>query len=595
MVSFVQQTEGVQQTGIGNQRIVEKDLSYVDGMRQAVSNIVDSADIAATAVGKARAKDLVSEAQQTVETERKEAEEFAELNALGDDANAKQIERKTALLEKGVAQGKITRENARLRVADLVTKGIEENPFLASRIRSSAERLLGFNLESEASRQYFGSYEPAGSSSGTLGAREKQAQFLANNTGMSLSASRQLIAQQEELSLRKSIRQDKLAMGDITVDQALAQRAIEDDIEGTNAVFGDALALVREGKPLDANSWAQIAAKRENAFVQATLQEMQAAGIEMSSEQLSKVRTNASERYDRLVEQLGRFDQTFLNKQNLERLVSAQKLFGAEAMPVFSTLVNSFGDRIGSQIIDLYANAAGKPERLTALLKANPALSPFVDLLTQDPAKFSKRMNDSILKLNNPNAKIGAEDAGFIDLFLKQVVEKQDPKERASVIEKLAGAGMPTKAASVLANAGRAGADPKEVKFMQGEWDLVQGVSPDAIVDKILEGNKTLSDRGAFVELSKDGKHILLKQGVDLATGKARQATGHPAWADVQKINTFLNAADRGWAKDLGIQDVSKLANQYVNTLNQKLAAPNISDERMEELRAEARRRAGVE
>lgn len=599
MVSFVQQVEGVRDTGIGNQQIVQGDLSWTNTLARGVSNVIEGVDEFGTRLGEQKATDLVSKAQKQVDLEVKEAEELAKINALGDDAGAQDVARKAALLEKGVAQGRISRENARLRVADLVTKGIEESPFFADKIRRSASRLLGFDPQSEAVQQFFGAFEPAGARE-TVSATEKRAQFLSQNTGMSLASSRQLIAQQDMLDLQKKIRQDRLAIGDMTIDEALAQKSSEDDIEGINAIFGEAIALVNSGQNIDAQTWAQLATKYENAFVLATLDEFASSGIPMTSAQQSKVRETTKARYNRIGEQLQQFDQTLINKQNLDRLVTSQKLFGAQAMPVFSTLVNAFGERIGGQLIDLYANAAGKPERLEAALGANPALRPFINLLSQDPKGFTTRMNNSLLKLNDPAATIEAEDAAFIDVFLNNVVKTAKPEERESVITQLQNKNLNTKAASVLALAGRTGATPTEVKYMKENWDLVRGTTPSTIINKIREGNRTLTDRNARIEIAPDGKSLVLYQGVDLSTGQPRQATGHPAWSDVQKINTYINAASRGWGRDLGINDVQKLAKELQAEINSpfetqgadvQATIKKLSPERLEELRAEAKRR----
>lgn len=561
MVSFVQQTEGARPTGIGDQQIVKKDLSYIDSINSAIDSTFKAIDIAGDISSKATAKDLVTSAQAAVESERKESEEFAALDALGDDAGAKEVARKTALLEKGVAQGRITRENARLRVTDLVTKGIEESPIFASKIRNSASRLLGFDLQSEATKQFFGSFEPSGSAK-KVNPREAQAQFMSDNLGLPITSTRQLVAQQEELSLRKSIRADKLELGDMTADQALAERSIEDSLEGVNNIFGEALALQREGGEINADTWAQLTSKHENAFVNATLEEYRASGLNITSEQEAKVRSNASARYKVLNEQISKFDSSFLNKQNLERLVTTQKLFGAQAMPVFSTLINSFGDRIGSQIIDMYANAAGKPERLQAALAANPALAPFVDLLSQDPEGFTKRMNSSLLKLNSPEVgDITAEDSGFIDLFLNQVGTTAPPKERESVIEKLANKGMPTKAASVLAKAGRTAATPKEVQFMKGEWAATKAGVPQQIAALIAElPNST-------IELTAQG--LVEKAGTRNVKGREiARAANSDVTAQLAKINTLLSAANKGWGKDFGISNLQSEATNMVNSIN---------------------------
>lgn len=599
MTTFVQQVEGARPVGIGDQRVLKQDQSHIASIGRAVDTAFQSFDEIGTAVGKQKAKDLVASAQAEVDAALAGEEE--ELT-FGDDSALNEVASKAARYERGVSQGSISRETARLHVANAVTKGIEENPLFANKIRKAATNLLGFNPESEGVRQFFGAFQPAGTTS-KLSAREKQAQFMADNSNgkLSLSASRHLIAQAEEVGLRKQLNQDRLALGDVSADQFLAESSIDDDIEGTQAIFGDALRLTNEGEEINADTWAQLAAKRENAFVAATLQQYRDSGIAISSAQEAKVRENAKGRYDRLSEQLSRFDQGFLNKQNLDRLVTAQKLFGAKAMPVFSTLVNSFGDRIGSQILDLYANAAGKPERLEAALGANPALVPFVTMLKQDPKGFTDRMNQSLLKLNGTSSDdLSPEDVGFIDLFLNTTVKKAAPKDRATVIEKLANMGVPTKAASVLAQSGRTAATPEEIAFMKREWELVNGTSPNTVANKIKQGNRTLTDRGARLELNPDGNNLVLYQGINPITQEPQQATGHPAWPEIQKINTFLNAARTGWGNDLKINNPQAIAKQFMDQINGSAAQPSLKDltkgmspERIEELREIARRRAG--
>lgn len=595
MTSFVQQTEGVQPTGIGNQQIVQRDNSHINTLAKAVDSTFQAADAIGTVVGKQKAVDIVSEAQQQVDTEQKEAEEFAQLEALGDDASANDIARKTALLEKGVAQGRISRENARLRVADLVTKGIEENPIFASKIRDSASRLLGFNPESEAVRQFFGAFEPAGSGA-KPNATEQRAQFLSENTDLSLTSARQLIAQQDMIDLQKNIRQDRLSIGDMTADQALAERSAADSLEGVNNLFGDALALKRDGQEINVDTWRQLATKHENAFVNATLQEYRESRIPVTSEVEAKVRANAKQRYDALVEDIGEFDTGFLTKQNLDRLVTAQKMFGAQAMPTFSLLTNAYGDRTAASLIDLYANAAGNPARLQAILGANPAMSRFVDILNSDPAEFNRMLNNSVLKLADPSSTITENDIPLIDFFADQVLKTANPEERESAIQLLIDKGMPAKATSILGTQGASTATPREKAIMKGEWDLAQGVLPEQIADEINFGNNSdvLTNQGVSIDVTPQGTLTLNKSKPDGSPDPQRFL--HPAWNSVQKLNVFLNSADRGWGKDLGIASKIKTAESLRTMIERGTETGEQFSERvMEETADKAKRRVRFE
>lgn len=592
MTSFVQQVEGPQAASIGNQQIVQKDSSHINTLARGINSGIQAIDTIAGAVGEVKARDLVSKAQQQLDTEVNASDQAVRdaeiaLNTLSDDAAADEIQRKTASYERAIAQGKITRENARLRVADLVTKGIEESPFIADKIRRSASRLLGFDPTAEATQQFFGGFQPKGSGQSRTSAFETKAQFLAANTNMNIQQAREKIAIDEELALRKSTAQSRVELGAIANDQFIAERDSIDQIEGVGSVLGGLLQLQREGQTIDSNAINQQILVQEQAYIAAVETEAREAGRPLTTDQLSKLRSTAADRYDALRGQLESFDTLVTDKKFLERVVTANKIFGTKAMPNFAFLVDFAGERTASSLIDLYANVAGNPERLRAVLDSNPAMRRFIPILEANPDEFSRMLNNTVTKLADPAAVMDEEDAALTDFFLGQVGNNLPPTEHETVVEMLASKGAGAKAISSISSRGRNIATPREVEYTKGEWELAQDILPDEIRAAIDAGNQAVarSNQGVSISVNEAGLLSLDKFKPDGSPDPQRFL--HPAYNSVQKINQFLKMSDKGWGKDLGIKDKTAVANQ----IRRQIESPAITEDRMDELRQEAMRR----
>lgn len=586
MVSFVQQVEGIQDTGIGNQQVVRRDNSYINTLSGAIQDGIRGIDAGLDAFARVEGRDLVRDAQQQVEQERTEDEELQILSALGDSAIENDVARETARLEKGVSQGRITRDNARLRVADLVTRRIEESPIMASRIRESASRLLGFDITSEASRQFFGSFQPAGSGGEQVSAFERRARFISDNRGIGIQQARELVALNEETTLRKSIAENNLSVGAIANDRFIAELDSVDQLEGVQSVLTNMLDIVNAGGKVDSDAINRSILQQEQAYINALETSARAAGRPLTTDQLATARELAKNRYEALREQLNSFDSLTLDKKQLERFVTAQKLFGTKAFPSLSFITNNFGERLSSSLFDLFAETSGNPQRLQAILDSSPALRRFIPILSTDPDQFNKTLYGSLEKLVDPDSELTGEDAALTDFFISQIGKNMPPTEHESLIEKLSSKGMGTKAVSSLTSRGRSVATPREVKFMQREWDLAQQTLPDEINTLIEQGNESLirSNQGVTINVTEDGLLTLDKFKEDGVTPDPQRFL-HPAYNSIQKINQFLKSTDKGWANDLGI-------NNRVQTANNIKASIQVGAERMAELRAEAERRS---
>ncbi|UCD07414.1 MAG: hypothetical protein JSW41_00310, partial [Candidatus Aenigmatarchaeota archaeon] len=186
MTTFVQNIEGAQGVGIGNQRVVQEQTPSFAPTAQAISaGLANAYNLGGEIVADYVADGIVESAGDALEKERARIEDTDMATAIP-QGNIADLTKTTNLLRSGVTRGTMSKEKARLFVTNEVTKAIQDQPLFQDKIRNAAQDLLGFNLQSEASKAYFSSFpseaaiaSARGGSSG--GALEKQAQFLVDS------------------------------------------------------------------------------------------------------------------------------------------------------------------------------------------------------------------------------------------------------------------------------------------------------------------------------------------------------------------------------------------------------------------------------
>ena len=255
-VSFVQQTEGVRPTSIGNQQVVQKDLSYLDSAASAIDTTLQGVDIVRTAKGEGIAKEAIAEAQGGVDKLQAESEEITELEDLGAKLTVDEVARKSALLKKGVARGKITREAAELMVSNEVSKAIQSNGLIASKVREAASGMLGFNPESRAVQQFFGAFEPAGTKT-KISKFEQEVQQVAAATGKPAHEVRAKKARLIELREANEHADLELAAGLKETDQFIAEKVFTNAATTAEDFIGRVLDSGEDVNALDLKSLLQ--------------------------------------------------------------------------------------------------------------------------------------------------------------------------------------------------------------------------------------------------------------------------------------------------------------------------------------------------
>lgn len=570
MVSFVTRTDEVQGGGIGDQRIIsQQQPSIAAAVQQSGAALNQAVDLAGTQIAKSTAQDIVRDAQSQIEQERAEMEDLGIEDTTGAVA---ELNQGVKTLEKGVKSRKISRENARIRATDLVTKAIQEQPLFKDKIRRSAESLLGFSLESEASKQFFSSFETQasmGSGGGLTGmtSMEKEALGLSRLLGISLPKAMETVGQSKLLELQSENATNRMKLGDLSAEGGFRELTNVDSVQSTNRIFADVLAMKDAGEEVNENVWRQALDVQQAAFLSKVRDKFTDAGITPTSAVMQRFEEETADRYNQTFEYVKNMDSNFLTKQNIERLVTAQKAYGMQALPVFTMLTNAVGERFATRALDIIDRTGGDPERLRALFKNSPALGRVMGIVSQDPNSLARGIQTAVQKLGTDES-ITADDAAWLDFLGSHVVPELPSPERTNVVEALQSKGLATKAASIIAKTNLSSATPQERSIYKNSWVNARAALPGIIGNKLAESRASLSDRDAVLSVTDDGFLSLRNRRMTPSGLVNTSATNHPAWDDVQKVNMYLFSTDRGWGSELGIENKKATAEAFVQAIN---------------------------
>lgn len=575
MSTFIQQTEGMQPVGIGNQKIINPDNSWIDTASRGVSSFLRAADVAGDVYAERAAKSAVSGAQEQLHSEIKEAQEYSAIQALGDDAVLREVDRKTSQYIKGIANGKITRENARVRVADLVTKSIEESPMFEDKIRSSAARLLGFDPNAEGFRQFFGVFEPAGTTAKAPTARELAVEDLMR-TGLSRKNALDLIAQRTRLETENAIADEQLAADTKDINSWWTDEHVKDRIITSQDIISQVAKQAKAGEEVNANVWNSTIDDMEQRSWNALMARAQQAGkMPKTATERQKMKAEHEASYQEMRDFAKGKDSDFFRQDSLNRMATMYKTYGAEAMPVFTFLNTNYGDRFASRVIDLIDAAGGDKQQLSNLLSVSPGMAPLVDILNTDPKQFQDLIMSTTRKLSDPTATLTDEEKRTVTLLGDQIAgDNADPETKNQFATLAREKGLESTSSKVILRSSPSLATPENKTFVTNRWNTARGVLPASIIDKIEQHNTgSLTGRNARVKVTPTGLSLVINNPM---RGEV-QATSHPAWDDVQELNRFLSATNRGWGDVLGIKnpaaEAQAIADRVNNTLEGSVAA----------------------
>lgn len=591
-LSFVQQVEGARPTDIGHQQIVQKDLSYLNTAIGAVDTAIEGAGIVRESVGKQKAKDIVQEAQMQVDQEVAESEELAKITSLGSKAGLEDLLKKTKLLEKGVAQGKITRENARLRVANLVTKGIEENPFTADIIRQSATEMLGFNPQSEAVRQFFGAFEPAGTTSPSS-KLEKDAAAISLATGKTINESKKLLGRRLALQAKADIDKLEYEAGVKTTSDYIANTLSATSAGASERFQTSLLAIKKSGGDISKDAMKAQVLSDKLSVKNAILTEVRKNKGTTSPEMIANLDSQLDTIYGDYIEIAESSDSLDSAIRELSLYDTMTQLGVVEVAPEIRRGKLILGERGLSTYMDLVAAAGGDEQQLKSLFKMSPLLAEAHSLLTDEEKTkgFPKVIHGVMTKLydgtiKNPDGTANTTDAEVkvIDGLQQSLAnDKADPETRDQIRKLFEDNGLGARASQVVLGARASLATPEQKAYIKNKWNTLSGRSISDLISQITED----SNKSLVIEATPQGLKVTRRKMSPAGLVRV-PATGHDAYDTATAINQYLQATSRGWGDVLNITDPAKLANDIATKVNDALNKQATEKKLKEEAEAKA-------
>ena len=569
MGTLEQESPGVQFVGGGDQQIINRDTSYskaaIGVAGQVAKGIDEFGDISAAST----AKDLVTDAQSQADQARLELEESPELDGMPDNVSG-DVAKQTSKIERGVRAGTINKDNARLLVANIVTKAISEQPMFQDKIRKAASNLLGFNPESEGVRQFFSSFQTAGQVKElpiVTQARQMKGDFAVNlNT----------LQQINTLKANNDLSLEHLASGNISAEVHFNSSREKTAVFAQTEIMTQVIALVEAGQTIDKNVWKQTVEASGISTWASFMSDLKASGQPMpDSTTLGRMKTQHFADFDQTLGFVESYDTSFLTQQNLDRLKVAQQAFAAQAFPVISFLTTTYGDRIAGQFLDMVKDANGSQQQLKQLFDITPGFGKIAETLTKNPQEFNKSFKEFMEKLPNFGVVLTEDDGEWVDLALT-LSRESPPEEQDQIFELTQARGLRNKTSSEISRTPATIATKLQKQFMKSNYTLAKATLPPQIATLILDSNRgsTVGNARAVVQRN---RVVLLgdrsRYGASQTDRKPTQLVHDPANAEIQKFNLYLNAIDfKGWGDTLGANTAEQEANKFVAQINASMA-----------------------
>jgi hypothetical protein len=593
--------------GIGDQQIT---TGATEGGAAVLNSINRAAQIAvpsiANAIATSEGKDVAKDAMESVDKERKRREDAREAASLAEesgtaenplanpdgtiDSTVQGVSDKAGKLAKAVDNGIMSAEDAKFHAMNAVTKAIDDKGFLSKQIRSAAEKVLGFNLESEGARQFFGSFSTE-KEMAAKAAAVKQTPFQKTKANLISSGMNDDAATLTARSLLMSannlqLLQDEVATGNIQSGRMYQERKVET----IRNIDLNLVSVAREkwiaGEAVSPAMWRvtvdEIKAMDWENQRQALLTNPNGAP---SSSRMAEFRADHSEAFETAYNNIENMDENIFKQEQINNNATNRTLLTDKLFEVHKLFREGLGDRTLASMMEITALGINNPAAAQLLLATQPELGPFFEYLQQNPDTLAKAMLETpkILADDSKTLSDLPEGGDAVMAAISQTVQNAPSDERGKWVQTLVNKGQVLAPVSMISKYSPENTTENNIKWYKTEFASTLATTPQAVGRAIIVGNTTsLTNRGAKLSLTPDGTQIRITQGDNFlvpnlpdGTRPLRNAVNHPAYKDVQKINQYLVAMRKfpQWKHVLGVSSLDQMTNKILSDMNQSMIA----------------------
>ena len=581
--TFISKTNGIQDVGIGNQQL---DSTAETNSTAGIINAVTSEGFKAASMyadnkAESVAQRIVNDSFRDLENTRASSEDDDFGN---DEPVVKGVKEVSAKLGRGVSQGTMTRENARLLVSNSVVKAIEEQPWLSRQIRAAASNLLGFDPKSEGTRQYFASYN----TEAELKARANSAKDTKYETavknlvsaGYSIEQAREIAGEQLRTEVEIDLLTNKMKKGEVDAEMAFRKASTIDANRANIDVMTRMKQASNDGATFSPTLWREEVRAQENASWLTIENQLMAMPVPPTTTVLARMKAEHTGRYDAYYERVKDLGPDAFTKEAIDSQRLTNELTAYVTSPTLKALEDGFGERAVPDMMALIKAADGDPVKKKALIKLDPRLEDFFTSYGDNRGMANSKVIEALTRLTkiarSPNLGLkdfSNTDAAFYDNFLIPSLEKASPENREKAVKELFDAGLSQRALTVITKNDRSAVTDYEAGVVGKVWEQTKGTTLPRIAEDVRsfveDATKGNVDFDVVTDTKTGDVSIVAYQGTNLSTGNRRQLLNHPITEKLNNINKYLHMSGRGWGKDLGIKNQAIEAKEWLLKLNE--------------------------
>lgn len=565
------------QGSIGQQRIVQEQGPTVGAIASnAIQQGAATVDMVGDIYAKNEANALVNETIEEVDAAIAAAEQGAKENVFTkktpEDLAVNNDE--WTMIQNAVASGAMSQEKARLIASSRLRTRIAEQPLFADKLRQAASGVLGFNIESEAARQYFAALPTqaslnSGSSRQTYQQKiDEQATAIANTIGVDFETARRTLVTADYAEQQKSALSSQLQMGAITAQQYTSGMEVEDQKTAFATIMGEVRAFEAEnGQPIDSVAFNRTLEQRKQTYIEQFNAGWTEANGTLNSPEYTRALSAINQRYDQYKEEIERIGFDNLSAIQLERTERARQALGDQYFAETKFIRETFGDRVASDIV----NMAGWSESQRELhLSRSPQLRQAWDIFSGDNQKFTQAMTGAATKLMSGQPLSETEQL-FVDDIAMNINRNGSDEAKDALVDGMFRSGLPWKGLSnISSNSPRLEtAERKQYFKTMFEQDLEPTLKQFAA---------EMTSSPAFRwEVDSSGKLMVISDNPagglpsvapgGLITNPAEQQRDIIAFNRAKqvadKINLFAEGLNNGWSRELNTS-----LGEYINVVN---------------------------
>jgi hypothetical protein len=530
-----------------------------------------------------KAKSLVEEEIENIDSAVAAAEsgEFSQ----GDDVpeSIKLDQKEWIVLQNAVKNGEMTQTKATMLASSRLRSRISQEPMFADKLRKAASGVVGFNIESEYAKRYFGAFPTEAQVAGSeknkyFQEKDQQAAVFSSELGGSKEMWRRELVQQDADEMQLKIFDTQLELGNITASKWASEHAAKDGRNAFEKVMTNLQLMSKSGEPIDNVVVNNNLLAQKEIYLTELRNRFSANNGDINGEEFARAEKAADERYDGYADLVEAFGTDNLMKVKIDRLKNARDLYGAEFYGNVLLAKDIFGEKGMNNWFQLVSRDINETQR-QKMFKEFPQLQEIDSLMRGDAQDLQKHLGLVTQKLTT-GGDLSEENEGAVDAAASSSYKDGNETAQNSIIETLDQNAMPFKAASLIATKRPGITSVNNISAMKKYYERKM---PQAISDlgRLVDESVNLS-----TYTRSDGKiGIKLGQGGYEGIGRVASRSDDldrlaEANGILDKIDVFYNAIDKGWADQLGTDKESlgiRLTREIEQNVSRRVGQRNVA------------------